>query len=80
MKTHQGDLTELRQLIERAETVVANLGRMVPPEANWMEWRHKRLARRLDEVRCELERMAEKMQILMIEKVVETKRMGGKGR
>lgn len=67
------DITELRTLINRAENVVRQLGQLVPKDNTWLEWRQKTLEKRLAVIKADLHVIVERVQVMLIEKVVETK-------
>jgi hypothetical protein len=74
MKQTIEEINELRTLVKRTEKVVDSLGRLIPEDDDWLAWRHRGLVRKLDILRRELHLVTERVQVMLIEKVVEDKR------
>lgn len=61
-KTNLATIQELVELIKRTELLVDTLGRMVPQEEKWLQWRHRNLERQLEDSRRELKKLIDRAQ------------------
>lgn len=62
---------EVTNLIARAETLVETLGRLIPEDKRWLEWRHRALVRRLEAARQELRGLIDHAQVVALQARVE---------